>query len=49
MSVKRWMPFTDEEEDVRLRERGAFYSLWATFCLPRGTRPTKELKVDCLG
>ena len=26
-----------------------FYSHWATFCLLRGTRPTKELKVHCLG
>ena len=28
---------------------GSFYSHWATFCLLRGTRPTKELKVNCLG
>ena len=28
---------------------GSFYSHWSTFCLLRGTRPTNELKVDCLG
>ena len=47
MSVKRWMLLM-----MRMLVGGcvgSFYSHWATFCLLRGTRPTKELKVDCLG
>ena len=46
MSVKRWMLLM-----MKMLVGGCvvlFYSHWATFCLLRGTRPTKELKVDCL-
>ena len=46
MSVKRWMLLM-----MKMLVGGCvvlFYSHWATFCLLRGTRPTKELTVDCL-
>ena len=47
MSVKRWMLLM-----MRMVVGGClvlFYSHWATFCLLGMTRPTEELKVDCLG
>ena len=43
MSVKRWMLLM-----MKMLVGGCvvlFYSHWATFCLLRGTRPTKELIV----
>ena len=49
MSVKRLISLMMMNKR-RVREgAGSFYSHWSTFCLLRGTRPTNELKVDCLG
>ena len=49
MSVKRLISLIIMKKRHVPKGAGSFYSQVATFCLLRGTRPTTELKVDCLG